>query len=77
MPCKLVIARLFLKQGRAKGKRREPFTIKLLYESPHYTQSMTPGVDTRSGTFGTTVTRENGSGVSAGEVTGFRKFGKG
>ncbi len=34
MPCENVIARLLLKQGKAKVKRRIPFTIKLLYEQP-------------------------------------------
>ena len=28
MPCSNVIARLLLKQGKAKVKRREPFTVK-------------------------------------------------
>ena len=35
MPCSNVIARLLLKQHRAKVKRREPFTIKLTYDSTH------------------------------------------
>ena len=56
MPCSNVIARLLLKQHRAKVKRREPFTIKLTYDSKHYTQDLTLGVDTGSGTLGTAVT---------------------
>ena len=32
MPCSNPIARLLLKQGKAKVKRREPFTIKLIYD---------------------------------------------
>ena len=33
MPCEPVIARLLLKSKRAKVIKREPFTIKLLYET--------------------------------------------
>ena len=33
MPCSNVIARLLLKQGKAKVKKREPFTIQLIYET--------------------------------------------
>ena len=69
MPCEPVIARMLLKQGKAKVKRREPFTIKLLYESTHYTQQLTLGVDTGSGTFGAAVTRDNGTVVYSSEVT--------
>ena len=69
MPCEPVIARLLLKQGRAKVKRREPFTIKLLYETTHYTQHLTLGIDTGSGTFGAAVVRQSGAVVYASEVT--------
>lgn len=41
MPCTNVIARLLLKQGKAKVKRREPFTIKLLNDSTNYVQKLT------------------------------------
>ncbi|WP_171333565.1 RRXRR domain-containing protein, partial [Enterococcus cecorum] len=44
MPCSNVIARLLLKQGKAKVKYREPFTIKLTYETTTYTQPLTLGV---------------------------------
>ena len=33
MPCSNVIARLLLKQGKAKVKRRSSFTIKLTYKT--------------------------------------------
>ena len=46
MPCSNSIARLLLKQGKAKVKKREPFTIKLTYETINYTQDLTLGVDT-------------------------------
>ena len=56
MPCENVIARLLLKQGKAKVKRRIPFTIKLLYDTTEYTQECTLGVDTGSSHIGTAVT---------------------
>ena len=46
MPCNNPIARLLLKQGKAKVKKREPFTIKLTYETTNYAQDLTLGVDT-------------------------------
>jgi len=33
MPCSNTIARLLLKQGKAKVKRKIPFTIKLTYQA--------------------------------------------
>lgn len=68
MPCSNVIARLLLKQGKAKVKRREPFTIKLTYETTNYTQDLTLGVDTGSGTIGTAVSKNNGDIVYMSEV---------
>lgn len=68
MPCSNVIARLLLKQGKAKVKRREPFTIKLTYETTNYTQNLTLGVDTGSGTIGTAVSKDNGDIVYMSEV---------
>lgn len=68
MPCSNSIARLLLKQRKAKVKKREPFTIKLLYETTNYTQNLTLGVDTGSGTIGTAVSKENGDIVYMSEV---------
>lgn len=68
MPCSNPIARLLLKQGKAKVKRREPFTIKLTYETTSYTQDLTLGADTGSGTIGTAVSRDNGDIVYMSEV---------
>ena len=68
MPCSNVIARLLLKQGKAKVKRREPFTIKLTCETTDYTQDLTLGVDTGSGTIGTAVSKNNGDIVYIAEV---------
>nr|WP_269141699.1 RNA-guided endonuclease IscB [Pectinatus frisingensis] len=55
MPCIPVIARLLLTQHKAKCVKRCPFTIKLLYQSTSYTQPLTLGVDTGSGTMGSAV----------------------
>lgn len=68
MPCTNVIARLLLKQGKAKVKRREPFTIKLNYETTEYTQELTLGVDTGSGTLGTAVSTNDGKIVYMSKV---------
>lgn len=57
-----------LKDGKAKVVKRCPFTIKLLYETTHYTQDLTLGVDTGSGTIGTAVSRDNGEIVYMSEV---------
>lgn len=61
MPCAPAIARLLLKEGKAKVVRRTPFTIKLdaLPESV-YTQSLTLGVDTGSSVIGSAVADEHG-----------------
>lgn len=68
MPCEPVIARLLLKSKRAKVIRREPFTIKLLYETTSYTQELTLGVDTGSGTIGTAVIDEECNVLYMSEV---------
>ena len=57
-----------LKSGKAKVVRRCPFTIKLLYDSRTYTQNLTLGVDTGSGTIGTAVSKDNGNIVYMSEV---------
>lgn len=55
MPCENVVARLLLKQKKAKVKRKIPFTIKLLYDTTEYIQDCTLGVDTGSSHVGTSV----------------------
>lgn len=53
MPCTPAIARLLLKQGKAKVMRRTPFTIKLIATpATAYTQPLTLGVDTGSSVVG-------------------------
>lgn len=59
MPCTNVIARLLLKQGKAKVKRRCPFTIKLTYKITTHTQDCTLGVDTGSSHVGNSVISNN------------------
>ena len=68
MPCSNPIARLLLKQGKAKVKKREPFTIKLTYETTNYTQDLTLGVDTGSGTIGAAVSNDKREIVYMSEV---------
>lgn len=57
-----------LKDCKAKVVSRCPFTIKLLYSSTNYTQNLTLGVDTGSGTIGTAVTKDNGDVVYMSKV---------
>ncbi len=68
MPCSNPIARLLLKQSKAKVKKREPFTIKLTYETTNYIQDLTLGVDTGSGTIGAAVSNDNSDIVYISEV---------
>ncbi|GHO73280.1 hypothetical protein KSD_10510 [Ktedonobacter sp. SOSP1-85] len=69
MPCSAAIARLLLKEGKAKVVRRIPFTIKL-YAQPErtYTQPLTLGVDTGSAVIGSAVADEQGSILYLSEV---------
>lgn len=57
-----------LKSGKAKVVKKCPFTIRLLYETTSYTQDLTLGVDTGSGTIGTAVSKDNGDIVYMSEV---------
>ena len=68
MPTIPVIARLLLKAGKAKVKRRTPFTIKLLYETTKYTQPLTLGLDTGSTTIATAVVDEEDEIVYVSEI---------
>jgi len=45
MPCTSAKARIILKQGKAEVIARKPFTIRLIYGSSGYRQSVTLGVD--------------------------------
>jgi len=68
MPCTNVIARLLLKQGKAKVKRKTPFTIKLLYQTTNYTQNITLGIDTGSGKIGGSAVKDNGDVIYLSEI---------
>lgn len=62
MPCVNAIARLLLKQGKAKVKSTTPFTIKLLYQTENnYSQPLTLGIDTGSSKIGSAVVDEKGN----------------
>ena len=52
MPCSPSKARHLLDDGKAKVKKRTPFTIQLLYGSSGYTQKVILGVDAGSKTIG-------------------------
>ena len=68
MPCSNTIARLLLKQGKAKVKRKTPFTIKLTYQADNYTQNLTLGIDTGSSKIGSSAVAENGNVLYLSEV---------
>lgn len=58
MPCKEAKARKLLKQNKAKIKKREPFTIQLLFECENRTQNIALGVDAGSKHIGLSATTE-------------------
>jgi len=68
MPCSNAIARLLLKQGKAKVKRKTPFTIKLTYQADNYIQNLTLGIDTGSSKIGSAVVKENGDIVYLSQI---------
>lgn len=68
MPCTSAIARLLLKQGKAKCMKRTPFTIKLLYLATNYTQNTTLGIDTGSGKIGSSAMSDKGDVLYMSEV---------
>lgn len=68
MPCKPAVARLLLKDRKAKCIKRTPFTIQLLDETTNYTQDLTLGVDTGSSKIGSAVVNEKGEAVYLSEV---------
>jgi hypothetical protein len=68
MPCSNAIARLLLKQGRAKVKTRTPFVIKLKYDATLYIQELTHGVDTGSVHIGSAVVNEKSEVIYLSQV---------
>lgn len=59
--------RRMLKAGKAKVISKSPFTIQLLYDSTHYTQTLTLGIDTGSGNVGAGVSDDKGNIYYASE----------
>jgi hypothetical protein len=68
MPCTPVVARLLLKQRKAKCIKRTPFTIKLLYQTTSYIQPLTLGIDTGSSVIGSAVVSEEGDVLYLSEI---------
>lgn len=69
MPCSAAIARLLLKEKKAKVVRRTPFTIKLMAPpATTYTQPITLGVDTGSSVVGASAADEKGNILYLSEV---------
>lgn len=58
MPCKPAKARHLLRDGKEKVVKREPFTIKLLFECDNITQPITLGVDAGSKHIGVSASTE-------------------
>ena len=59
MPCKPQKARKMLQEGKAKVKRRTPFTIQLFYGSSGYKQTVSLGVDAGTKHIGLSATTES------------------
>lgn len=69
MPTKrYAMVRILLKQKKAKVVQNKPFTIKLLYDTKEYTQSISLGIDSGYTYIGYSAVGEN-SELIAGEVT--------
>lgn len=67
MPCKPAIARLLLKNNKAKCIRRIPFTIKLIVNTTDYKQEVVAGMDTGSKIIGCAAI-SNGKVIYQSEV---------
>jgi hypothetical protein len=69
MPCRNVIARLLLKDRKARVKKTYPFTIKLLNQAENsYTQELTLGIDTGSSKVGSAVVDQSGNVLYISEI---------
>jgi len=69
MPCSNAIARLLLKDNKARVKQRTPFVIKLNYElEKEYTEELVLGIDTGSAFVGSGVVDTKGNVLYISEV---------
>lgn len=69
MPCTNVIARLLLKQGKAKVRKRVPFTIQLNYTTnTEYLQPLTHGLDVGSSKIGSAVVNQKNEVIYMSEI---------
>ena len=60
--------RRLLKEGKAVAVNNSPFTIRLKYESTHYTQDVYEGIDTGRENIGDAASLENGKNVYLADV---------
>ena len=68
MPCSNAIARLLLKQKKARVKHAEPFTIVLNYETTEFTQPLTLGIDSGSDVIGSAVVNQKNDVIYISEI---------
>jgi 5-methylcytosine-specific restriction endonuclease McrA len=68
MPTTNVIARILLKQNKAKVIKKTPFTIKLLYSTSGYTQNLILGIDTGSSKIGSAVVDSNNNVIYLSQI---------
>ena len=61
--------RILLKEGKARVVERQPFTIKLAYETEEVTQPLYLGIDPGRTNIGTAVVREDGKCVFTAQLT--------
>lgn len=69
MPCENVVARLLLKNKKAKVLKKCPFTIKLLSQTTNYTQPIVLGVDTGSSHIGASAVTRDGKVLYMSDIT--------
>lgn len=68
MPCCNSVARLLLKEEKAKVVKRCPFTIKLKYQATSYTQPLTLGIDTGSSKIGSAVVNSKNEVIYTSQI---------
>ena len=68
MSCSSSIARLLLKEQKAKVVKRHPFTIKLKYQTTTYTQNLTLGIDSGSSKIGSAVVNSKNEVIYTSQI---------